>query len=119
MKLHVFSDYSNGDASFRVVDTVHHFFPFRKVNGPLWKGEKLYCNLIQSFLVEHKRGFVKYRYCLVFYDTLPLHVTEQGDLLLYGLLDGLVASHDYDVWEDTSVHQLLHGVLGRLGFMLS
>jgi hypothetical protein len=68
--------------------------------------------------MEHERSFIENRNCLVFDDTVTLHIAKEGDFVLDALLQRLIGAGDNDIGENTGSHKFLDRVLGGLALML-
>ena len=69
-------------------------------------------------LFQHQRRFVEVGQGDVFNYTVGLDVAEHRDLLENGGLQRLIAAQHDDIGIDAHALQLLHGMLGGLGFVL-
>ena len=74
---------------------------------------------IQSLLEEPHRDLVDRLHVRTLDDAAEIHVAEQGDLALDLRRQRLLAPADQDVGLNSDLHQIAHGMLGRLGLELA
>ena len=100
------------------MDPVHHGLPVGQAVHFSFKAKVTADNGIQPMAVQHQRCLIQAVHGIVLDDAVLLDVAEQGNLVLYALLQRPVHPRHDDVRMDAQGLQLLDRMLGRFGFEL-
>ncbi len=107
------------DLVLGMLDFLHHRIPFAQVRRTRLQSQLPDDQFIQAFLAEHDRHFIDGLHILGRNDRVLLDVAEHRDFALHFGRNVAVGAAQEDVRLNTDLPQLVHGVLGRLGFQLS
>ena len=118
VELHIFADQPDAHLLFPVLDPLHHGCPFRQIRRRCLQPQFPADHLGKMRFLQHQRRFVQAGNGHVFNDAIPLHIAKQRDLFENGFFQRLIAAQHDDIGMNAHALQLLHGMLGGLGFML-
>ena len=118
-QLHILAYYSNLYLFLRILDLVNHLCPLVHVYRAVVHAQLLQDDAVQALVLHHERNLIDGIGSQVLNNSLFLNVTEQGQLLLHILGQGLFSTAYQDIRLDTDTAKLLYAVLGRLGLQLT
>ena len=120
MQLHILAHHGDAHSALGMADALHHFAPLRHIRGGRLDLQLAADDIGQMRLLQHQRGFVQDRQGGVFDHAVRADVAEVGDLADdRRILDLFIRAQHDDIGVHAHALQLLHGVLGGLGFMLA
>ena len=115
-QIHVLADHRHVDFTFRVRRLVHQIVPAFQVGGWGVQTQLVANQAIQALFVQHAGDFVDGVDVPHGDDTPFVHVGEQRDFVALIVRDGAIGAANQGIGLDADFTQLLHGVLGGLGF---